>query len=240
MRERLVQFAQASVAILALTLTTSTQAQQPTPRAADPRVQRSGDTQDRSSIATETETIRGVVAAVTAAGEAMIDYRSNRAAAAGAAFLTVVGSPAHSVSGTKDRSATPTNESERSGSSGRKRHNVYIVWLTPQTKICESTAQSDRAAQTPGQSQADKREIALEQLEVGDRVEVQFTRREDSGQSLSVHQNDTMRRTHGRHRTYVGHAPSITILPGMSHDPFRPSGESRSSEHRGRSKARQD
>jgi hypothetical protein len=46
-----------------------------------------------------------------------------------------------------------------------------------------------------------------------------------------VHQTEAMRRTHGRHRTYVGHAASITILPYMGHDQSREASESRSREH---------
>jgi hypothetical protein len=179
-----------------------------------------------------------VVAAVTSVGEAILDYRTNRAGAAGGAFVTVIGSPTHAEAGIQHRAATTPTESEKSGASGRKRHNVYIAWLTPQTKICESTAQSDRSTQNPEQSQSDKREIALDQLEVGDHVEIQFARRDDSGQSQAVHQTEAMRRTHGRHRTYVGHAMSITILPYMGHDQFHQEGESRSSERSQRSNER--
>jgi hypothetical protein len=133
-----------------------------------------------------------------------------------------------SEGGFKDQAAA--SEHERNGSSGRKRHNVYVVWLTPQTKICESNAQSERPGAGQTQSLGDKREVALDQLEVGDHVEVQFTRREDSGASQSVHQTEAMRRTHGRHRTYVGHAASITILPEMGHEQARPANESRLNE----------
>jgi hypothetical protein len=260
MRESHVQFAPLSAMFLALTLSTSAQAQQqagraadsqqPPDRATDPQLRRARDTQDRRQSARETQTIRGVVAAVTAAGEVIFDHRSNRAAAAGAAFVTVIGSPTNSEGALKDRAgataterdraastaterehaASPATDTDRTGSLGRKRHNVYIVWLTPQTKICESSAPSEKSTQTQGQSQADKREIALDQLEVGDHVEVQFSRREDSGQSQSVHQTEAMRRSHGRHRTFVGHATSITILPYIGHDESRNDGESRLNE----------
>ena len=50
-----------------------------------------GDNRNQASSATET--IRGVIAGITAEGEVMFDYRTNKAVAAEAAFLTVVGSP---------------------------------------------------------------------------------------------------------------------------------------------------
>ena len=52
------------------------------------------------------ETIHGIVAGVTAEGEATYDYRSNRATMANAAFLTVVGSPAKSDAFRSENCAT--------------------------------------------------------------------------------------------------------------------------------------
>ena len=68
------------------------------PRVNRPRIrpaegQRKRGAANRNQTAAETETIRGVIAAITAEGEVMLDYRTNTAARTEAAFLTVVGSP---------------------------------------------------------------------------------------------------------------------------------------------------
>ena len=51
---------------------------------------------------------------------------------------------------------------------GRHRHNVYIVWLTPNTKVCE--ASKTESGQASARGAAPKpRELSWEQLEVGAR-----------------------------------------------------------------------
>jgi hypothetical protein len=60
--------------------------------------------------------------------------------------------------------------------------------------------------------QGEKKECTLDQIEVGDHVEIQFNRREESGANSVAHQTEQMRQKHGRHRTFVGTATSITIL----------------------------
>ena len=106
----------------------------------------------------------------------MFDYRTNRAVAAEAAFLTVVGSPTK-ADGAK-RPERPPRANEERGSTNRKRHNVYYVWLTPRTKICESNCASREVAtpQAEAQRSEQKREVAFDNLEVGDHVEIQFAR----------------------------------------------------------------
>src|SRR5262249_36263145 len=82
------------------------------------------------------------------------------------------------------------------------------------TKICECTEESGPSRQ--GQDQAshkgDKKECGLDQLEVGDHVEIQFNRRDESGEGHVAHQSERMRGKHGRHRTHVGYATEVTIL----------------------------
>jgi hypothetical protein len=152
-----------------------------------------------------------VSAGITEEGEAMFDYRNNRAVAAEAGFLTVIGSPMKEA-GEPTRVAAGAHE-ER-GSSNRKRHNVYYVWMTPKTTICESTDKSEKARIERRTWQSErKREIAFENLEVGDHVEIQFSLRDDTTSTGSAHQTDQMRRKHGRHRTHVGYAIEVTILP---------------------------
>jgi hypothetical protein len=111
---------------------------------------------------------------------------------------------------------------EERGASNRRRHNVYYVWLTPRTKICEATAEGEKpAGGAEGQRSEQKKEAMLDNLEIGDRVEIQFTKNDDSGSTGSAHQTEQMRKKHGRHRTHVGFATEVTILPskdtGSSH-----------------------
>jgi hypothetical protein len=88
------------------------------------------------------------------------------------------------------------------------------VWLSPKTKICECAEGSGRskAGQEQASQKGDKKECGLDQLEVGDHVEIQFTPREESGESHIAHQSERMRGKHGRHRTHVGIATEVTIL----------------------------
>ena len=149
----------------------------------------------------------------------MFDYRTNKAVAAEAAFLTVVGSPTKMEGSDATRSATSNRDR---GAGNRRRHNVYYVWLTPRTKICEDTAHNDKAPDRANTERSgQKRELALDNLEVGDHVEIQFTRNDDSSSTGSAHQTEQMRKKHGRHRTHVGFATEITVLPAKemgSHD----------------------
>jgi len=226
MRERLALFATVSTMVLVLTLSSSAWAQRQRGRTAGDQAQNPVAGQDRNQKASETETIRGVIAAVTAEGEVMFDYRSNRAVAADTAFLTVVGSPLKSDGDAKDRAGAAENA--RQGSSAKKRHNVYIVWMTPRTKVCESSREPEKSSQTQGQDQ--KREVAFDRLEVGDHVEIQFARNDESGASNSAHQTEQMRSKHGRHRTFVGYGTSITIMPSKEHDQSGSGGEAKSNE----------
>jgi hypothetical protein len=150
----------------------------------------------------ETQTIRGVVAGVTAEGEVVIDYRTNRAVLAQAAYATIVGSPVTGQGGASDRRE---KDQAREDQSGKQRENIYIVWLSPGTKIYEASDASEGSGQ--------KKESSLDRLEVGDRVEIQFTPRQESAGNPGANQTQQMRRTHGRNRTFVGVASSITILP---------------------------
>ena len=217
MRDRLAVFATTSTICLLLAVSPHSRAQQQTQQPAGAAIQNPTAGQNRNQAATASETIRGVIANVTAEGEAMFDYRTNRAVAAEAAFLTVVGSPVKTEGAETARTTAGANE-ER-GASNRKRHNVYYVWLSPRTKICEGAAKGEKtAAAGETERSGQKREITLDNLEVGDHVEIQFTKNDDSGSTGSAHQTEQMRRKHGRHRTHVGFASEITVLAeGGSH-----------------------
>jgi len=211
MRNRLALPAMLATMVLAITIGQNAWAQEATQRAPGSSGDNATAAQNQNQSASfEGETIRGVVAAITAEGEATLDYRTNRAVMAEAAFLTVVGSPAKSEAGESGRRAN-ANDNEKPGAAGRRRHNVYFVWLSPRTKICETSAERGNANQTQSQ-QGEKKECALDQLEVGDHVEIQFSPREQSGANTVAHQTEQMRQKHGRHRTFVGNASSITIM----------------------------
>jgi hypothetical protein len=211
MRNRLAFVTAVSTVFLALALSPSSRAQQENPRTTGGAVQNPTAGQDKNQASLATETIRGVIAGITAEGEVMFDYRNNRAAAAEGAFLTIVGSP-KKADGEATRAAAAGND-ER-GASNRKRHNVYFVWMTPKTKFCEGSAQAEKSSAQPETQRSDqKREIAFDNLEVGDHVEIQFAVRDDTTSAGSAHQSEQMRRKHGRHRTHVGYATEVTILP---------------------------
>jgi len=226
MRHRLAQLAAVSTMVLTLTLSPYSRAQQEKQRAAEGDQNPTAGQKDQ--VSSQTETIRGVIAGVTAEGEVMFDYRNNRAVATEATFLTVVGSPSKAHADEANRPVNAAAATEDRGSSNRKRHNVYIVWLTPKTKICEAAARAEKPA-TPGETQnaEQKREVALDNLEVGDHVEIQFALRDDSGSTSTAHQTEQMRRKHGRHRTHVGYATAVTILPSKDHDQPAAAGEAK-------------
>jgi hypothetical protein len=157
------------------------------------------------------ETIRGVVAGVTAEGEMAIDYRTNKAVLVEAANLTIVGSPvegqghASNVSPKPDDSERRDKGQERGNHPGKQRDNVYVVWISPETKVYEASGDS-------GRSEQDK-PVSLDRLEVGDPVMIELNRLEETDAHVAASQTDQMRRTHGRNRIVHGDASVITILP---------------------------
>src|SRR5262249_36731651 len=124
---------------------------------------------------------------------------------------------------TRTSERTRERERERGDQSrmgGRHRHNVYIVWLSPNTKVCmanESGKGQETARTTERESGQKSTEISWENLEIGDHVEIMFTRREGTDSTGAAAEGassgTSWSRKHGRHRTYFGDATSITILP---------------------------
>jgi hypothetical protein len=154
------------------------------------------------------DTIRGVIAGVTVAGEMTFDPATNRAQAVEMSFLTIVGSPKNEQA-IQDRR---TDESGRStgGDQGRGRHNVYALWVTPQTEIKDATSQ-----QSSGAGEAQGARTTFDKLEIGDRVEVTYLRRENANTGGDP-RNEMRTRRHGRFRTYYGDITSVAILPPMN------------------------
>ena len=93
MRDRLAVFATASTLCVLFAMSPQSRAQQEKQQPADAANQNRRAGQERNQDSAAKETIRGVIAGVTAEGETMFDYRTSRGVAAEAAFLTVVGSP---------------------------------------------------------------------------------------------------------------------------------------------------
>jgi len=174
--------------------------------------------QDRNKNRSGPQTVRGVVAGITAEGELAIDYRTGRAVMVQAAYLTVVGSPAGRQEGASKTSSKPGDPDRRDkdqakgkdNDSDKDRDNVYIVWLSPRTKVYEASGDSGK----PGQ----KKEAPLSRLEIGDPVEIQFNPREQSDADPGANQTEKMRSKHGRERIFVGDATEITILPSEDED----------------------
>jgi hypothetical protein len=157
-----------------------------------------GQNQDKPQPSTQT--IRGMVAEVTAEGELAIDYKTKQAVLVQAAFLTIVGSP---IPGSR-----PKNVKQEQDEAGRD--NVYIAWLSPRTKMYKVSGDANK----PGP----KREVSPDELEVGDFVEVRLNLRDATDVSPGSNQTDAMRKTHGRDRVYVGDAIAVTILPPKDDD----------------------
>jgi len=189
------------------------------------------------------QTIRGVIAGVTVEGETTVDYATHRAQTAEMAFLTIVGTPwgsgqggsgaqpqSSGTSGTgssdrnkdadtskdQSRAAADANRGDdtrgtRSGE--RRRHNTYIAWLTPRTKVKDATAGHGGGGSGDNKGQGAASEVSLDKLEVGDIVEVTVNRRENhitGGGGGEEHAR--WARRHGRHRLYFGDAVTVTIL----------------------------
>ena len=95
-----------------------------------------------------------------------------------------------------------------------KHDNIYIVWLTPKTKVCKCTVDTGgvQKALTAASSRSEKKECSPADLEVGEQVELQFVPRTETDENQVGHQTHKMRQTHGRDRTYVGYAAEVTIL----------------------------
>jgi hypothetical protein len=154
----------------------------------------------------QTPTIRGVISGVALVGEVVIDHRTNRAAAAEGSYLTVIGSPV----GAQDAA---DKKDEDKGADGRRRDNLYVIWLSPQTAVRDASGSRGDADNKDAPLKAV--ESTFEKLEVGDQVEVTYVSR-DMG--TAADRNDPARRRHGRHRVFFGTAKTIAILPDRDDD----------------------
>jgi len=167
----------------------------------------------------------GVVSEVTVLGETDIDYKTRKAITAEATFVTIIGHPAHhhdshkgeatASSGSKDGNARrASGEASSSGSGERHGHrmNVYVMAISPKTKICEASAGKEGSASKEEACEIDK-------LEIGDRVEVTFEPKMMSKSSDDKGKNDSKDASmkHGRHRTFFGTATAMKIMDEPVH-----------------------
>lgn len=176
------------------------------------------------------QTIRGVIAGVTAIGETEFNPRTNRLEGVEASSLEIVGSPIgegehHDRVAENSRNQTGDNKNESEHNGTRHRDNMYVIWLTPQTRLT-------LASEHDGRHEASKREqnaaqpITFEDLQLGDRVEVTFDQNQvANARGARTNANSPANQKHGRNRVYYGDAVSIKVLPARSHH------EERSSEH---------
>jgi len=212
------------------------------------------------------QTIRGWVAGVTVEDEMFIDTRTNRAVAAEMTFLTVVGSPARGDqdrsdgSGNRnagadrdndrDRNDRNSDQANRAGANNRRRHNVYMLSITPRTKVRQANSGDNANRNAANRKDADKdaanrndanrkdnddqgSEVAIAQLEVGDRVEITANLRDDANSGANAgNANAGARARHGRHRIYFGDAAEINILADQGG--YRGDADSNRDNNRGR------
>lgn len=167
------------------------------------------------------QTIRGVIAGVTVEGELAIDYKSNKAMEAEMTYLTIVGHPrgmrmrrdADASARSNDRDDNKGDRDRRGdrGSASRRRMNVYVVWITPRTEFRDAEDRGRRRSDS-NKDNDNQGGLTLNDLEVGDRVEVTFNVRDELNTGGAQNQRNEIRRKHGRHRTYFGDATSIVLL----------------------------
>jgi len=181
-----------------------------------------GDDEKSSGKKGTEQTIRGVISGVTVMGETDIDFATHKAITAEATYLTVIGHPWNpeekskgheQASADKDRdvkrtAAGSSEDKAKSGERPKHRMNVYVVAVSPKTKVCE-------CKQTGKEGSASIKEEAcdLDKVEIGDRVEVSFNPNMDSRSSDEKKgESKVSTQKHGRHRTYFGAATAIKII----------------------------
>lgn len=233
---RKTQLAGLTAAVLGLAMINVASAQQ-----ADDTKNANRNNQNANRDSSGRQTIRGVLAAVTVEGEMLIDNRANRAVAAEMTLLTVVGSPARGdrdrsdASGNRNAGADRDNDrarndrnsdqANRAVGNNRRRHNIYVLAVTPRTKVRLANSGDDANRNAANRDDANRNaanrdnrddqgnEVALAHLEVGDHVEITANLRDDVNSNANAgNSNVDARARHGRHRTYFGDAVEINIL----------------------------
>jgi len=138
----------------------------------------------------------------------------------------------------QDRAGRDRGDQDRPGERSADRRNVYHIAVSPDTQVRARDSQGrgrgrDSGDQQKGQGGSSARErsqATLEQLEIGDRLEVEFTRLNPQGRSGTggeAQKGSTSQTRHGRHRIIRGVAKTITIVSAPDRDGDRDSSENR-------------
>jgi len=191
-----------------------------------------------SSQNQQTETIRGELASISVVGETMVNYDNGQGVMAEMTYMTILGSSkgSNAMSGehrdraqsgserkdaTEDKSRTEGKDRDAHGESGRSwgRRNVYQIAVGPETQVEDRTMNqggtSNNRQESTGNSARARYQAALDKLELGDRVEVEFDRSKASSAGSNANNDQSgsaSRQRHGRHRIVRGVAKKIIIL----------------------------
>jgi len=204
------------------------------------------------------ETIRGELASVSVLGETMVDYSSGRGVVAQLTYLTILGSPSGGQGGKVDSGAESTKsanqgskgagsekkEQGQSGQASRMRRTVYEVAITPDTQVRDRGMEGSQASSDKqGGSARERSQAALEHLQLGDRVEVEFDRFKDQARAGSGGEGQggsASQSRHGRHRIVRGMAKTLTILHDADGDHQHGSGEHKGGDSSDKEKSKSD
>ncbi len=160
-------------------------------------------------------TIHGVISDFTVIGETDVDETTGKVMTAEATLVTVIGHPHHDrslstalakaekegaeIKAGKEVGIEDRAKPEMGGRGNRNRMNVYVVAISPKTKVCDMTPDGKDV------------EIKLDQMEVGDHVELVFDPKV-MAKSSGKEEPKKGEMKHGRHRTYYGAATGIKLL----------------------------
>ncbi|MCA9069010.1 MAG: hypothetical protein KDA84_08810 [Planctomycetaceae bacterium] len=197
--------------------------------------------QQNRNDAGQQQTIRGTVVGVTSVGEALIDPQTNTAVMVEKDYLTVLGTATgqrgqqnRAQGNQPGRTQAQFNRTDRSVGQGnpdqaddndRQRQNLYLVAITPETKVHKQSGQRGTQQQATSDNAQDQNSREhFEQLEIGDRVMVRFASTErlhakadskNGEQRTTAFRGDPNSRKHGRDRIFVGEASEIAIMAGQ-------------------------
>jgi len=171
---------------------------------------RGGDDHKKAAEHKSTDqTVKGVVSEITLLGETDVDYKTRKAVTAEATFVTIIGHPAvkeaekkgseSKDAERKDSEKNRAGATAKAGEGHRHRMNVYVLAVSPKSKICE-------CEESRGTSASKETACQFSNLEIGDKVEVCFDPK------MKKASEDGAEMKHGRHRVYFGVANDIKIM----------------------------
>ncbi len=158
--------------------------------------------------------VHGVISDFTAIGETDVDETTGKVMTAEVTLVTVIGHRHHdrSLTAALDKAKKEGAEvkagkevgiedkkKEMDGPGNRSRMSLYMVAVSPKTKVCDVSPAGKET------------EVKLEELEIGDRVELTFEPKMMSKPSDKDEAKPGQLK-HGRHRTYLGAATGIKLM----------------------------